>query len=223
MPLPHSTDRIALIGDVHAEDELLEAALDCAKAQSVSRILCVGDIADGPGNVDRCVELLIERRALAVRGNHERWLLAAAMRDLPDATRADDLADGTLAYLNALPTTRSIATPLGGALLCHGLGANDMASVAPDDVGYAIEVNANLQDLKAEPKVRLVFNGHTHRRMVRHFAGLTIVNAGTLYRHHDPGFVLVDFDTGDVSWVSLSRAAADLEPLGSLPMRQGLA
>jgi hypothetical protein len=35
--------------------------------------------------------------------------------------------------------------------------------------------------------------------MVRHFGKLTIVNAGTLLREHDPGFVIVDFAANQVT------------------------
>ena len=40
--------RMLLIGDVHAEDERLATALDHG-AGRVDRVLCVGDIVDGPG------------------------------------------------------------------------------------------------------------------------------------------------------------------------------
>jgi predicted phosphodiesterase len=51
--------------------------------------------------------------------------------------------------------------------------------------------------------VQIVLDGHTHQRMVRSFAGLTVVNAGTLSRRHEPGAVLVDLPSGDVSWLDL--------------------
>ena len=48
---------IGLIGDVHAEDELLEAALDYLKGKNVEAILCTGDVADGSAVSSRCCEL----------------------------------------------------------------------------------------------------------------------------------------------------------------------
>lgn len=65
---------------------------------------------------------------------------------------------------------------------------------------HAVEVKTELHDLVADPDVTIVFNGHTHRRMVRHFPGLTIVNAGTLDRNQEPRVVVVDPETGEVSW-----------------------
>jgi predicted phosphodiesterase len=87
-----------------------------------------------------------------------------------------------------------IATAKGTALLCHGLGPNDMAKVGPDDFGYALATNDDLQNLVQNGYFRWVINGHSHRRMVRSFPGLTIINAGTLKPEHSPGFLEIDFD-----------------------------
>ncbi|MDQ3034783.1 MAG: metallophosphoesterase family protein [Myxococcota bacterium] len=38
--------------------------------------------------------------------------------------------------------------------------------------------------------------GHTHRPYVRRVDDLLIVNGGTLYRAHQPGFVSVDLEAG---------------------------
>ena len=81
-----------------------------------------------------------------------------------------------------------------------------MASVLPDDFGYALEVKTELHVLIADPGVKIVLNGHTHRRMVRHFQGVTIINAGSLVFSQEPGVVLIDPQSGDVSWLSLQVA-----------------
>jgi predicted phosphodiesterase len=209
--------RIGLIGDVHSEDELLFAALTRLSERDVELLLCVGDVADGAGDLDRTVELLREHAVLTVAGNHDRWLLEGAMRDLPDADALESLSQETRAFLGGLPKTRDIATPFGPALLCHGLGESDMACVRPDDDGYALEVNADLHRLVASPDVNFVFNGHTHRKMVRHFQGLSIVNAGTLHRDYGPGAVLIDFEAATVEWIPLTAdVPAEPEPLGTL-------
>jgi predicted phosphodiesterase len=203
MTSPNHDRQIAVIGDVHAEHELLELALATLRDLGVRRMLCVGDIVDGPGSVDRCCELLREHGVITVRGNHDRWMLADTLRTLQHATRREELSSESLGYIASLPVSRSVEGFLPGAVLCHGLGPNDMASVTPDDLGYALEVKTELQDLIEDPDVTVLFNGHTHRRMVRQFRGLTIVNAGTLDRNQDPGVVLVSPDGGDVSWLSL--------------------
>lgn len=215
--------RIGLIGDVHAEDLLLIEALKRLGDRGVDLLLCVGDIVDGAGDLNRTCALLQDHDVLSVAGNHDRWLLGGAMRDLPDANALESLSQETRDFIAGLPKTRDFATPFGSALLCHGLGESDMACVRPDDEGYALEVNADLHRLVASPDVQFVFNGHTHRKMVRHFKGLSIINAGTLHRDWGPGVVLVDFEAAAVEWSALGAdASSEWERIGELrDLRKG--
>jgi predicted phosphodiesterase len=184
---------IGVIGDIHTEEKLLEKTVDFLKSQNVDRILSVGDIVDGLGDANQCCDILRREAILTVSGNHDRWLLKNEMRDLKKATQPDSLSVTSYSFLSSLPATREFATPDGLALLCHGLGKNDMAGLNPDDYGYAIEANTDLQNLIRDGKYRYVINGHTNYKMVRHFGNLTIINAGTLKRGHEQGFVVINF------------------------------
>src|SRR4051812_44257896 len=188
--------RVGLIGDLHAEDEALAFALQELKKLGAETLLQVGDIADGRGDLSRTVALLREHQVLAVRGNHDRWLPSNQMRELPHANVLAEAAPAALAYLTQLPVTREFRSPRGHVLLCHGLGTNDMAGVKPDDEGYAIASNAELQQLITERRYRFVLNGHTHRAMLRTFGPLSIINAGTLHRDDERCFTFVDFERG---------------------------
>lgn len=224
-----SVRRMGLIGDVHTEADLLLRAIDELRAHGAELIACVGDIADGPGDLLRCCSLLQEHRVPTVRGNHDRWLLADLARSvdeggptLPVAVAAHlrKLHEHTplevRTFLGNLPATRSLATSVGRALLCHGLGENDVAGIEPTQTFEAWPAPAELTALQADPRLKLVLNGHTHRRMVRHFEGLTIVNAGTLHPHHDPGVVLIDLAEGEISWLDFTEASTRVGPLGRL-------
>jgi predicted phosphodiesterase len=200
-----SLQRIGVIGDIHAEDHYLQATLEFLTGANLDRIMAVGDIADGPGSVDRCCQLLRQYCVAAVVGNHERWLLAGEARDLPEATAIDEVSRETRAYLSALPKTREFQTVAGRLLLCHGLGEYDMGGVWPGDYGYALESNLALLRLLLEAKYQYVVNGHTHHRMVRNFDRLTIINAGTLFHKHAPCFVVADFAAGAVHYFNLKR------------------
>lgn len=210
------TGLVGVIGDVHAEDAHLEKALAELAELGAERILCVGDVSDGPGDLDRACALLAEHHVATVRGNHDRWLSDDRMRDLPHAQTKEGVSPATARFLAGLPTTIRFSSQWGGVLLCHGLGPDDMRSVLPDDDGYAIEFNTELQILLADPAVQVVINGHTHQPMVRHFDGLTVVNAGTLFRMNVPGYLVMDFATGQVEWRSLTtptrRALGTIAP-----------
>lgn len=191
--------RIAVLGDVHAEDAHLAVALKRVLG-AVDAILGVGDIVDGKGDVNRCCELLRECGAFTVTGNHERWLFDHEMRALPDAHALRDLSLANAEWLAALPRTMSLDAPHGKLLLCHGLGEDDMQSLLPDDFGYALQCNAAIEKLLYESDFRYVISGHSHRRMVRRIDNVTFINAGTLRRFNDPCFCVIDFAAGDVQF-----------------------
>jgi putative phosphoesterase len=190
--------RVGLIGDVHCEDQALELVLEELSRQGVELVLQAGDISDGAGDLERTIALLEQHRVLAVRGNHDRWLLGNQLRDLPFATVLANVTSASLDYLSRLPATRELTSPRGNVLLCHGLGDNDMASVKPHHEGYDIEVNTELQRLIAERRFQFVLNGHTHRSMLRRFGSLSIINAGTLLRDAERCFMIVDFERGEL-------------------------
>ncbi len=202
--------RFGAIGDVHAEHTFLAAALDTLRGENLDAIFCVGDIVDGRGDVDRCCALLQQNDVIAVRGNHERWLLKDDMRTLPKAHHASDLAPSSCAYLAALPTTRRIATTRGPLLLCHGIGDDDMARLWTYDYGYALETNDALAALRATDHTLMV-GGHTHERMVRSFGALTVINAGTLTYTDTPCFLVADLQEGYVQFYDLDDDARVIE------------
>jgi putative phosphoesterase len=208
-----SVRRVGVIGDIHCEELALAVALDHILDASVDQVLAVGDIVDGPGDVNRCCARLAEAGVTAVRGNHDRWLLEGASRDLPGATSLAAVEPRTLAFLRALPATRTLESVAGSVLLCHGLGTSDMAGLRPDDEGYALENNDALNALLRQGAHAFVVNGHTHRRMVRRVSTLTVINAGTLHRDDDPCFCIVDFERERVEFFDITpqheaRAAA---------------
>jgi predicted phosphodiesterase len=185
---------LGFVGDVHAEDERLSRALERLRSAGTSLIACVGDIIDGPGDVDRCFELLDAPDVVSVRGNHERWFLADDMRDLPDAHGKDQVTKETTRRVAALPATRSLDTKAGRLFLCHGLGDDDMGAVEPWETEVDFMSNISLRRMLHQRPEKFFLNGHTHRRCVRHIEDRVLINAGTLYRDHEPSFGLVDFE-----------------------------
>lgn len=190
--------RVGLIGDVHAEHDTLAFVIDELTRLGVDALLQVGDIADGPGDLDATIALLKERRVLAVRGNHDRWLLSGQGRELPFATPLGSASPASLHYLSQLPVTREFRSPRGNVLLCHGLGTNDMVGIKPDTGAYDIAFNTDLQTLISERRYRFVLNGHTHHAMLRTFGPLSIINAGSLHRDYERAFTYVDFERGEL-------------------------
>lgn len=209
-------NRLGIVGDIHAEDWALRAALDHLKSLDVDTIVAVGDIVDGQGSVDACCDLLQQNGVVSVRGNHERWFLRGELRNLPHATLEADVRPTTRAFLASLPASLRLATGDKDILVCHGLGEEDMATVRPDDFGYALEVNDPLQALMRSRDIELVVCGHSHRRMVRRFGSVTVVNAGTLTRDHDPCFGMIDLESRAVTFYE--AAGEDIVAVQIVPL-----
>jgi putative phosphoesterase len=208
--------RVVVVGDVHGQDAALDRALAFFQQKGADAVLCVGDLVDGPGDVDRSVELLRQAGAYVVAGNHERWFLHGEQRRVADATHT--LLPETRAFVDALPTTRRFATPAGGLLLCHGVGEDDMAELRPDTKGYALQDIPSLRDLMLDPEVSYVIGGHTHERMVRRFQGITFLNAGTLLPAKDPCVLWVDFEARAYAFHDASPGSAlEVREQGELP------
>ena len=189
--------RVGVIGDIHAETSVLAWALPLLQQQRVEYILATGDVADGPrqarGVMQAC-RMLQDAGVIMVLGNHDRWMLDNVHRDFPDATALDEIDRPTRDYLQGLPASLEIETPLGLMLFGHGLGDNDMASLYPHDHGPALSNNATLQHLIALGRYKIVLSGHTHRRMVRTISGITFINAGAIKITREPCCVLLDFE-----------------------------
>lgn len=201
--------RFGLIGDVHAEDQLLARTLDALAAAKVDHVLCTGDLVDGFGNVDRVCSLLQSRNVKVVRGNHDRWIRNDEMRTLGNCHRMTDLNVDSIGFLKGLPATLSVEVNGGKLLLCHGVGPNDMCKLNADDFGYAIASNDDLLAVLFDANIRVMVGGHTHKPFVRRFergsgkAPLFVVNPGTLARDDKPGYAVLDLERARVDFHGL--------------------
>jgi predicted phosphodiesterase len=201
--------RLAAIGDVHAEDGRLGVALDSIARLSVDAIVCTGDIVDGHGDANRCCTLLLDANVQCVRGNHDRWLFTGILRDIDGATALTTLTTTSRSFLSQVPATIELPVLGGLALLCHGIGPYDLEKITEFDTDYSLRVNRTLQEVMAAGKYRLMINGHSHTRLIRRVASLTIINAGTLCQS-DPGFLVIDFGQDVIQWHSIADGSAIL-------------
>lgn len=150
---------IAVLSDVHGNLEALRAVLADADARGITRLINLGDMVGYGPEPDACVQLLRERGAQSVLGNHEHGLLEAQARGWfnPQARKALDktrelLSDDALMYFRTLP--RTLETE--GALFVHGCPPGLVSK-------YLYELDDNdFLDAFALYGNRLCFAGHTH-------------------------------------------------------------
>ncbi len=200
------TTRIAIISDVHANLEALEAALEDIAANNVGTILCLGDMVGYNANPGECIDLLRKHDVLCVAGNHDRAVTQqittdgfgyTAERAIPWTRRQLD-ADA-LAYLSALPVCLTIPHTL---IAVHG-------ALHPEIGKESVRLDSDerrrlsFQALSAHPSgVRICAFGHTHQAgvfelrddHVRKLAGerfhlrpdgLYLINPGTIGHPRD--------------------------------------
>ena len=100
----------AVLSDIHANLEALQAVLADMRARSVDEAVSLGDIVGFNGNPAECVELVRPLLAAAVRGNHEAAMFDAAVFGVPMYISMIDTTRGMLTaeqaeWLHALPLT----------------------------------------------------------------------------------------------------------------------
>jgi diadenosine tetraphosphatase ApaH/serine/threonine PP2A family protein phosphatase len=180
--------RFAAIADVHGNYLALEAVIADIRAQGISEIVNLGDMASGPLDARRTMDTLMALDAVHVLGNHDRWLIDRPVEKMGSWERPAyaQLEQKHLDWLRTVPSTRIYRDQ---AFLCHATPADDnvywLEAVTPEGSVRmaplaAIEKEA---DGIAQP---LILCGHTHiARTVRLGDGRLVVNPGSV---GSPGF-----------------------------------
>ena len=159
--------RLALVSDIHANLEALEATLADIASQPVDRIVCLGDIVGYNASPAECVRLIHDSNSLCVAGNHD---LAVCGRITPKnfsttAARAaawtrQHLTGDELAFLRGLPLKANIDDKL---ILVHG-ALHPETGCESERLDNAERRMASFAALMAHPSgARICAFGHTHR------------------------------------------------------------
>jgi predicted phosphodiesterase len=183
--------RIGIVGDIHGHFTNLKKTLTLLRSHhDLDCVVSVGDIVDGPDSIDECCNLLIEHNVLAVRGNHERWLLSGQMRSLPHATALRALKARSRDFLASLPPERTLPVAGGVVLLSHGFGNDDMRGL-PAAIGPRL-VAVLRTNRAVPPSCVAVITGHSHQRRATRVGGTLFISAGTIMPSCDPCFGVLD-------------------------------
>lgn len=155
--------RVAVIADVHCDLEALGCVLSAIGRVQPDELWCLGDIVGLGGNAPAAVvDLVREHSALALAGNHDRWVtqkLPLDMLPLP-RQRAElewqraQLSDEQLQWLAGL----SSAGRCADVALWHGSAEDPVTGW----ISSAADAGAHLA--RQDSSIGLV--GHTHRPMI---------------------------------------------------------
>jgi predicted phosphodiesterase len=158
--------KLAIISDIHANLEALEAVLKDIETRGADRLVCLGDIVGYNANPAECIALLRRHDPLCVAGNHDRAVTGQITTDAFPHTAARAVAwthplldADALGWLSSLPLSASIDGELvavHGALLPSG--PSDMIRLQTDDLR-----TLSAAALADHPSgARVCAFGHTH-------------------------------------------------------------
>jgi putative phosphoesterase len=185
--------RLGIVSDIHCNADGLQLALD--RMGDVDELLCAGDSVHEYRFSNEVIELLRDRGALCVLGNHDVGILS------PHGERAranPTVRAANVEYLASRPL--KIEMDLGGKklLMIHA------SPFAP----HTQYVYAHSPELKrfAEVEADYIVIGHTHAQMAKRVGRPLVINPGSTgeARDHSNGrklsYAVLDTDTDVVSF-----------------------
>jgi predicted phosphodiesterase len=189
--------KLALIADIHANLEALEATLADIALRNVDRIVCLGDIVGYNTRPAECIALVRRHRALCVAGNHDLAVCgrittgdfsSTAARAVTWTQRRLDRGD--MNFLAGLPLKACVDDAL---IAVHGAlhPQSECATVRLDSDERRMR---SFQALVADPSgARICAFGHTHHAGIYELRGDRVTaRPDQTLRLHDDGYYLLN-------------------------------
>jgi len=200
--------RIAVLADIHANADALEAVLHHADAEGASELVVLGDVIGYYYQPLRVLELLDPWEKRVIRGNHEdllgKWLEGDA--DVRESLRKrygrgfalceETLPSAATAWLMRLPHPEFSVMADRRVGFCHG---------HPNDIDAYVYPNLVDRLIRDEETTRadVLWLGHTHYPMLERVASTRVWNPGSVGqpRDRDPraAYAMLNLDTGSLT------------------------
>jgi diadenosine tetraphosphatase ApaH/serine/threonine PP2A family protein phosphatase len=202
--------RFAAIADIHGNHLALEAVLADIRAAGIADIVNLGDMASGPLDARRTMDMLMALDATHVLGNHDRWLIDRPVEKMGSWERPAyaQLDARHLDWLRTIPPTCVFRDQV---FLCHATPADDnvywLETVRPDG-SVTISSPESIEKAAEGIAQSLILCGHTHiARAVRLGDGRLVVNPGSVggpgFSYHVPFPHVIEAGTPDARYAIL--------------------
>lgn len=185
--------KIAIISDIHGNDEALTAVLSDINTQNCDKIFCLGDLAmAGPEPsklVNKIKEMAKQDNFLLIQGNTDEKLgtydksfeekLDTNVPVMANAYRADlkELTSEDKEFLANLPEKLVVEENGVKIMLCHGSPRKNDENITND---LTVE---QIDEIIAGVEAEVIFCGHTHVPCgYATDTGKTVVNVGSVGR-----------------------------------------
>ena len=235
--------RYALISDVHANLEALDAVLaDIDARGDADATYHLGDLVGYSSNPNAVVDRLRERAVAGVAGNYDSTVAtdhkhcgcrSESARQEELAHRSYEYTRGTCTpatkrFLGGLPFSLDLR-PLGGhatgprLVLVHGSTALNTVYTTEDRSDDALRKMAAVVGLAAGD---LIAFGHTHKPWTREVHGVHFINTGSVGRPKDgdprAGYATVAFARETAPTIEFLRVEYDVEQAAAAIVEAGL-
>jgi predicted phosphodiesterase len=154
--------KIAVISDIHANLEALEACLKRIDELKADKIICLGDLVDYCAEPNECIELIRNYADVNILGNHDEaqfdYELAEGFTEhayISSVHTRSVIRPEHVKYFKTLPYTYS----LGELLFVHGSPAE------PPYYEYVLTPAAAMMNFKFFEE-KICFIGHSHRPVI---------------------------------------------------------
>lgn len=200
--------RVAVLSDLHANAQALEAVMNDVIAQGCEHVFCLGDLAlAGPQPKEVVDYVMAQNTWTVIQGNTDKMIaqygpqvvefLEAQYPVMANAI-ADDvlrLDDSHRAYLADLPPMLSLEVEGCDVLLVHGSPRANNEDILPE---MPLEI---IEEIIEGTKEKLILCGHTHIPCgYQTKSGQTVVNVGSVGRpmtkKPQACYTVIDFSQG---------------------------
>lgn len=183
--------KIGIITDIHSNIIALNAVLKEFDRIKVDKIICCGDIIGIGPNPEETVQMLIKRKEnlIAVRGNHEQYLIEGLPKEVHDDKRKmsleeiknhkwnhSKLSEESKKFIDELPIVRNIEIENKKIYVVHYPSNEDgkyKKHIKNPTIGEA-------QDMFNGIEADIFLYGHTHTAIVNNKEDKWYINSGSL-------------------------------------------
>ena len=180
--------KIGIITDIHNNLTALTAVIEALTEHGCSKMVCCGDIIGiGPYPQETVQYMKRISDLVAVRGNHEKYLICGLPNSSPGREEMDDEEIAYHKWEHSLLSADSVrfleALPYRKDFICEGLTVSVMHYAMNDNGDYVSIVkeptSADLDSVFSQVSSDIVIFGHDHKRCICRGDKL-YVNVGSL-------------------------------------------
>ena len=183
--------KLGIITDIHSNKQALKAVLEKFDEINIDKIICCGDIIGIGPNPEEVTQMLMERKdiLIAVRGNHEKYLIDGLPKEIHDDKRKmsleeirnhewnhSRLSEESKKFIEEMPIEKNIEIEKKKIYIIHY--PNDKDGTYKKHIKNPTIIES--QDMFEEIDADIFLYGHTHMVSVNNNDNKWYVNPGSL-------------------------------------------